>query len=53
MDNVNNGFLPSGYKEVSNYMKFVDGENRFRILSPAIVGWEYWNEDVDPDSIHL
>jgi len=40
-------FLPLGYKEVSNYMKFVDGENKFRILSSAIVGWEYWNEDRD------
>ena len=37
-------FLPDGYKEVSNYMKFVDGENRCRILSSAVVGWEYWNE---------
>lgn len=38
-------FLPEGYKEVSNYMKLEDGDNRFRILSSAKVGWEYWNED--------
>jgi len=37
--------LPKGYKEIGNYMKFEDGENKFRILSSAIVGWEYWNED--------
>ena len=40
-----NDFLPEGGNEVSNYLKFQDGENRFRILSSAIVGWEYWNED--------
>ena len=43
----NNDFLPAGYKETGNYMKFSDGENRFRILSSAVVGWEYWNEDSD------
>jgi len=47
MNNSNNDFLPAGYKEVSGYMKFVDGENRFRILSSAVVGYEYWNEDKD------
>lgn len=40
-------FLPTDYKEVpqapSNYMKFKPGPNRFRILSHAIVGYEYWN----------
>lgn len=40
-----NTFLPEGYQEVSNYMKFIDGDNRFRILSSAVVGNEYWNED--------
>lgn len=39
-------FLPKGYKEqTSNYMKLEEGENTFRILSSAVVGWEYWNED--------
>lgn len=27
----------------SNYMKFNDGDNRFRVLSKAVVGYEYWN----------
>jgi hypothetical protein len=38
-------FLPKGY-EVPNsggfYMKWQQGENKFRILSPAIIGYEYW-----------
>jgi len=40
-------FLPEGEKEpeVSNYMKFEDGENRFRVLSSAVVGMEYWVEE--------
>lgn len=39
-----NNFLPTGEKEpeVSNYMRLEAGENRFRILSSAIVGNEYW-----------
>lgn len=45
-------FLPGDYKEVpqapSGYMSFKKGTNRFRILSPAIVGWEYWNRLVKP-----
>ena len=41
------GFLPDGYKETGNSMKLQEGENKFRILSSAIVGWEYWNEDKD------
>lgn len=40
-------FLPEGYKEVSDYMKFEDGDNKFRILSSAVVGYEYWNADKD------
>jgi hypothetical protein len=38
-------FLPEDYKGVpdtSNYMRFEDGRNRFRILGSAIVGMEYW-----------
>jgi len=40
-----NDFLPKNYKVPTvdgNYMKFRDGENKFRILSPAITGWELW-----------
>ena len=43
-------FLPPDYKvpSNSNYMKLKDGENTFRILSSAIIGWEYWNNDKKP-----
>ncbi len=41
-------FLPEDYKAPSsskNYMKIVDGENRFRILSAPILGWQDWKEN--------
>lgn len=44
-------FLPTGYEvpaSPSNYMKFVEGENTFRVLSSAIVGYEYFNKDNKP-----
>jgi len=44
MDN----FLPEDYDipaGASNYMKFEEGTNTFRVLSSAITGWEYWTED--------
>ena len=44
-------FLPSEYKEPENingYMKLIEGNNSFRILSSAIVGWEYWTKDKKP-----
>lgn len=40
-------FLPSGYEapKTSNfYMKFQEGENKFRILSQPIIGWEDWQD---------
>jgi hypothetical protein len=40
-------FLPKGYQapEVqSNYMTLEEGLNSFRVLSPAIVGYEWWVE---------
>jgi hypothetical protein len=40
-------FLPPDYdppKSGGNYMKFQDGENKFRILSPPILGWEDWKD---------
>lgn len=43
-------FLPDGYDVPSrggNYMKFEQGENRFRILSSPIVGWECWTTTPD------
>ncbi len=39
-------FLPPQYsvpESASGYMKFKKGTNKFRILSPAITGYEYWN----------
>ena len=45
-------FLPSDYKEIpstpGNFMKLEDGANNLRILSSAIVGYEYWNTDDKP-----
>ncbi len=44
-------FLPKNYeapKSEGNYFKFKKGENTFRILSPAVVGWEYWTTDNKP-----
>lgn len=44
-------FLPEEYKvpvSGGNYMKFEDGENTFRILGSAIVGWEYWTKENKP-----
>lgn len=41
-------FLPESYKEVptsgGRFMKFKQGDNIFRILSSAIVGWEKWTK---------
>jgi hypothetical protein len=51
MTNENNSFLPDSYEvptPIGNYMKLVEGDNTFRVLSPAIIGWEYWNTDNKP-----
>lgn len=43
-------FLPQGYEKPasnSNYMKFEQGENKFRILSNAITGWIDWKETTE------
>jgi hypothetical protein len=49
---MENTFLPQDYEapksQGGNYMKFQDGENRFRVLSSAIVGYEYWNNENKP-----
>ena len=40
-------FLPSDYEVPSStgaYMKLEDGENKFRILSSAVIGYEAWKE---------
>ncbi len=39
-------FLPTTYEKIptnSDYMKLADGDNNFRVLSSAVVGFEYWN----------
>ncbi len=44
-------FLPTDYKipkAPSNYMRFEEGLNQIRILSSAIVGYEYFNTDNKP-----
>jgi len=38
-------FLPENYttpKSSNSYMKLQDGENKFRLLSSPIIGWEDW-----------
>lgn len=46
-------FLPKGYKvpksmSGGSYMKLQDGANKFRVLSPAITGYEFWTTDNKP-----
>lgn len=44
-------FLPEGYEKIPSngrYMKLLDGENTFRVLSPAVTGWLYWNTSNKP-----
>ena len=51
MNNLDNSFLPTGYeapKTEGGYFKFEKGQNKFLILSSAITGWEYWNNDNKP-----
>lgn len=42
-----NSFIPQGYevpKGNSAYLKFQDGENKFRVLSAPIMGWVDWKD---------
>ena len=42
-------FLPEGYQApAGNYLKFKEGDTTFRILSSAIVGYEYWTKENKP-----
>lgn len=44
-------FLPSDYvapKTAGNFMKLKEGENKIRILSQPILGWEDWTPDKKP-----
>lgn len=39
-------FFPKGYDgppSDSLYMKLQNGENKFRVLSPMVAGWEFWD----------
>jgi hypothetical protein len=42
-------FLPTNYEVPKNgdsyYYKFEDGANTFRVLSSAVVGWLYWEDE--------
>lgn len=45
------GFLPEGTeipKENSKYMKPIEGTVKFRVVGPAIVGYEYWTDQKKP-----
>lgn len=50
MNNTNDFFPTADYKVpvTSNYMKFIQGENTFRVLSSAIIGYEYFNTENKP-----
>lgn len=44
---MENSFLPENYEQPQSgghYMKFVKGDNKFRILSRPIVGWIDWKD---------
>lgn len=44
-------FLPADYKSPrtsGNYMRLQDGENKIRILSAPVIGWEDWTQDKKP-----
>jgi len=47
---MENNFLPIEYAIPNNsrYLKIKNGENTFRILSSAIVGYEYWTNENKP-----
>lgn len=48
---MSNEFLPEGYeapKTENNYLKFEDGETRFRILQSPTLGYEGWSNDDKP-----
>lgn len=49
MDNTD--FLPEGYEAPASgggYMKLQDGDNVFRVLSSAVVGYQYWTNENKP-----
>lgn len=47
-----NDFLPEKYDvpvKTGNYYKFEDGENRFRILTSPILGYEWWTDTINDE----
>lgn len=52
---MSNDFLPKNYnvpEAPSRYMKFGEGANKFRILSSAITGWEWWTGSDNEREVH-
>ena len=50
-NNMTNTFLPKGEKipeTKSSYFKLKEGANKFRIVSDAVTGYEYWTEEKKP-----
>jgi hypothetical protein len=49
-------YLPKNYKspvEKSDYCNgFDEGDNKFRLLSEPLIGWEYWTEDNNKRTPH-
>ncbi len=48
------GFLPDKYKvpvSGGKYFKFMPGENNFRIISSAVIGYEYWDINDKPKRV--
>ena len=44
---MSDNLLPDNYEvpqKTGNYMRWQDGENKFRFLSSAIIGWETWQD---------
>lgn len=49
-NNNEQGFLPAEYRvpTSSNYLKLTEGEHTFRVMTSAIVGYEYFSTDNKP-----
>ena len=47
---MTSAFLPTGYQVPESqgtgglYLKLQSGENKFRILTPPLTGWQYWTD---------
>jgi len=49
-----NDFLPKGYETPESerrFMELAEGQNTFRVLSPAIVGYEWWEDTGTGDRV--